>query len=329
MTQIIIKQGMFGSTEIKDQTFTMTKPPRTGKNGLYVTVHGSPVNVHRNIRIKISAESSTIILDDDGNLPSMPVVRTDDQIMDDMRERFKILDHMSHATLDGTVRGLIVTGPPGIGKSYGIEQICDEASVMITLQGSDSKVNVEKGSASAIGLYKLLYEYAAAGSVLVLDDSDTILYDETSLNLLKAAIDSGKTRRLSWRSESHALKDAGIPNTFKFKGSIIFVTNLDFEKSRGKIGAHLLALISRCHYLDMGISGTREKVLRCKQIVSDGMLSRYNFTDTQCDEIIDFIVDNQTKLREISLRMVSKIADLYKMDPNNWKTFANATCIRG
>jgi hypothetical protein len=175
----------------------------------------------------------------------------------------------------------------------------------------------------------LLFQYANKGSVLVLDDSDTILYDEASLNLLKAATDSSSKRRLSWRSESNALKDAGIPNTFNFHGSIIFITNLDFEKTRGKVGAHLGAIMSRCHYLDMGITGTHEKFLRCKQIVADGMLRKYDFTPEAETEILDFIQVNQTNLRELSLRMVSKIADLRKMNAKSWKKYATATCLRG
>lgn len=327
MTTIIIKSGTHGATEITNQEFQMLREPREGKNGWYVTVDGAPVNMDRTIRVKINHEQD--VVRSDAPLPSAPVIeRTDDEIMDAMRQRFGVLDQMTYASLNGTVRGLIVTGPPGIGKSYGIEQILDEANVLLKMSDTGAKVDVEKGSASAIGLYQMLYRYSKPGSVLVLDDSDTILYDETSLNLLKAALDSGKTRRLSWRSESNALKDADIPNSFEFRGAIIFVTNLDFEKTRGKIGTHLDALISRCHYLDMGITGTHEKVLRCKQIVADGMLNRYQFTQEQQAEIVEFIIDNQASLREISLRTITKAADLYKMDAANWKTIASMTLIR-
>jgi hypothetical protein len=33
------------------------------------------------------------------------------------------------------------------------------------------------------------------------------------------------------------------------------------------------------------------------------------------------------RLRELSLRMVLKIADLAKMDFDNWKTLAESTCM--
>ena len=43
---------------------------------------------------------------------------TDDMIMERMRERFQILDDMTQASIDGVVRGMVVTGPPGVGKSF-------------------------------------------------------------------------------------------------------------------------------------------------------------------------------------------------------------------
>jgi len=46
------------------------------------------------------------------------------------------------------------------------------------------------------------------------------------------------------------------------------------------------------------------------------------------DEIIQFIKDNKKKLRELSLRMVLKLADLKKSMPANWRAVAEVTCMR-
>jgi hypothetical protein len=72
----------------------------------------------------------------------------------------------------------------------------------------------------------------------------------------------------------------------------------------------------------------REKLLRIKQIVSEGMLDRYDFGAIQKDEVVEFITANQDKLRELSLRMVLKIADLRKSFPNSWMAMAKTTCMR-
>jgi hypothetical protein len=72
----------------------------------------------------------------------------------------------------------------------------------------------------------------------------------------------------------------------------------------------------------------REKVLRIKQIVNDGMLNSYDFDDVVRDEVVDYIIDNKSKMRELSLRTVLKVADLRKSFPLNWKGMAEVTVMR-
>lgn len=338
MTQIVVQRGKYGTKVIENMQFTMVMPPKMGKKGMYVTVDGDPLGMDRKVRVMIDAETDlTFLHGEDAPEPEAHAGETDEEIMDRMRKKFGVLDGMTIAAVEGHVRAMIVTGPPGVGKSFGVEMTLESLDVMdkmtdgnLTDGTGTAKLGVEKvASASALGLYQLLYEYRAKGSVLVLDDSDTVLYDEAGLNMLKAATDSGKTRKLTWRTESRVLVERDIPEQFNFEGSVIFITNLDFEKTRGKIGDHLQAIVSRCHYLDMGIHDSHEKFLRCKQIVRDGMLEDYKFEDWQVDEILTYIQDNQKELRELSLRMVKKIADLAKMDPTGWRDYAEQTCLRG
>ena len=208
-------------------------------------------------------------------------------------------------------------------------KVLKDAGIMKKLSNDSlRRFGVEKGAATPIGLYQLLYDYSADGSVLVLDDCDSVLYDELSLNLLKAALDSGKKRTLSWRSESRALANNGVPDQFDFKGSIIFITNVKFERTRGKLKDHLDAIMSRCHYLDLTLDTMRDKFLRCKQIVADGMLNEYKFSKEEEADLLDYIYTNKNKLREMSLRMVLKIADLKKMNATKWKSYAESTCMK-
>lgn len=254
---------------------------------------------------------------------------TDAQIIERMRERFNILDEMTQASIDGVVRGMVVTGPPGVGKSFGVEKVLEKNSLFDVLASNKVRFETVKGASSAIGLYKVLYNNADKNSVLVLDDCDTVLYDETSLNLLKAALDSCKKRKLSWNTDSALLRREGIPDTFEFQGSVIFITNLKFDNVRGKIKDHLAAIMSRCHYLDLTMDTTREKVLRCKQIVADGMLNEYQFSAEEENDVMDFLIANKDKMREISLRMVTKLADLKKsFGGDKWKRTAEVTCMR-
>jgi hypothetical protein len=73
----------------------------------------------------------------------------------------------------------------------------------------------------------------------------------------------------------------------------------------------------------------RDRFLRIKQIYRKGELfADYDFTPEQGDEVIAFMEQNQTKLREMSLRMALKIADLTKVSADNWKALAATTCMK-
>jgi hypothetical protein len=164
---------------------------------------------------------------------------------------------------------------------------------------------------------------------VVFDDCDSVLLDDLSLNILKAALDSSKKRTISWNTDSRVLRNEGVPDKFEFKAGAIFITNIKFENVRSKkLQDHLAALESRCHYIDLQMDTDREKVLRIKQITEDGMLDSYDFEGNERDEIIDFIVTNRAKMRELSLRTVLKVADLRKSMPANWQAVAEVTVMK-
>jgi len=191
------------------------------------------------------------------------------------------------------------------------------------------KFEVVKGAMSPIGLYKKLYEHSAKGHVVCFDDCDAILYDDLALNLLKAALDTGKKRTLHWNTESRTLMAEGMPNSFEFNGGVVFITNVKFDNVKSKkLQDHLQALQSRCHYLDLTIDSMRDRMLRIRQIVGTGMLEKYAMGKEAEDQLVQFIYDNKHKLREISLRRVLKIADLWKMAPDRYQHLAEQTCMR-
>jgi hypothetical protein len=254
---------------------------------------------------------------------------SDEEIIARLSERFSILTEMTKAVKHGDVRAMIVSGPPGVGKSFGVEAVLQKDDLFNTLGNKKPKYEVVKGAMSALGLYAKLYEYADEGNVIVFDDCDSILMEDLSLNILKGALDSSKKRYIAWNTDSRLLRSEGIPDRFEFRGAAIFITNIKFEHVKSKrLRDHLDALESRCHYIDLQMDTDREKLLRIKQIVSEGMLDEYEFEDITRDEIVNFITDHAAKLRELSLRMVLKIADLRKSFPSNWQSMAKTTCMR-
>ena len=255
---------------------------------------------------------------------------TDQEILARLAERFEILDEMTKAVKSGDVRAMIVSGPPGVGKSFGVEKVLQKADLFNTLAEKKPKFEVVKGAMSSIGLYSKLYEFSEKGNVVVFDDCDSILMEDLSLNILKGALDSSERRFISWNTDSRVLRSEGIPDRFEFKGAAIFITNIKFEHVKSKrLRDHLDALESRCHYIDLQMDTAREKILRIRQVVKDcAMLERFEFTKAVEQELVEFVAQNQDKLRELSLRMVLKLADLRKSFPNSWVAMAKTTCMK-
>ena len=317
------------AVDVKGMEFPLVDDWKKGSDLVgYVTVDGSyqPGFPTRNIRIKCDQNAFSLI---DHSKAAAKREETDDEIIERLRKRFDILEDMTQATKEGTVRAMIVTGPPGVGKSFGVDKVLKKEDLFNVMGQRKPKYEVVKGAMSAIGLYCKLYEYADKGNVIVFDDCDSVLLDDLSLNILKAALDSSTKRTIHWNTDSSKLRAEGVPGSFEFKAGAIFITNIKFDHVKSKkLQDHLAALESRCHYIDLQMDTEREKVLRIKQIVKDGMLDSYDFKNGEGDEVVGFIDDQKKKLRELSLRTVLKIADLRKSFPNNWKEMAEVTVMK-
>lgn len=335
---IKIKSGSYRGEEIQDQVFPLVKSFRQGANGGFVTVDGAAHFGRDRVRVRVESDDFELVNGDEysdmpvtkNTAPAKKSEKTDEEIIERIAERFEILDEMTAATIEGSIRGVIVSGPPGVGKSYGVERQLDKYSLMDKVANRPERYGVVKGTASAVALYKTLYRYSDKGSVVVFDDCDSILLDDVCLNLLKAALDSGRKRRLSWLTGNKVLENEGIPDSFDFHGSVIFITNLKFDRMKSqKLRDHLDALQSRCHYLDLTLDTMRDRILRIRQIARTGQLFRsQNLGDAAQDEIVEFMVENKDRLREVSLRMAVKVAELYKSFPARWQAMAETTCMR-
>jgi hypothetical protein len=331
MTNVTIIDGTYkirgADTSVAGLTFPLVEPFRVGKTGGYVTVDGSAVNGFpaRNIKIRVNSEQ-------DYELVKGPAVynsrtETDAEIVERIRSRFAMLGEMTKAVKKGDVRAMIVSGPPGVGKSHGVEEVLDRYKMMETMGGKKTH-EVIKGAMSPIGLYCKLFKMSEAGNVVVFDDCDSIFQEDLSLNILKAALDSKKSRWIHWNTDSFKLRNEGVPDKFKFEASAIFITNMKFDKVKGKLREHLDALESRCHYMDLTIDTERDKMLRIRQVIEDGMLDVYTLSDDIKEDIIDFVDINKSRLRELSLRSVLKVADLAVSFPDRWQDFAENTVMR-
>ena len=331
MSNIRIIEGTYKirgkDVDLAGMVFPLTEEFKVGAKGGYVTVDGKAVAGFPDRNIKISVPGPNAY-EPAGKAQIAQREESDEEVIDRLRDRFDMLEDMTRACKKGDVKAMIVSGPPGVGKSFGVEKVLGKHDTIAALADRPAKYQVVKGAMSAIGLYCKLFNYADKDNVLVFDDCDSIFADELSLNILKAALDSKKTRTIHWNTDSFKLRNEGVPDSFEFKGSAIFITNLKFDKAKGKIREHLMALESRCHYIDLTIGTDREKMLRIKQITRDGMLDEHKFADDLVQEIIDFVDINKNRLRELSLRTVLKVADLAKAFPAKWEAMAENTVMK-
>ena len=327
---IYVLEGTYRNRRVENTQFELVKPyqPYPHKEGGFVTVKITDLAQYQAPKdtIRISVDSESKLRD---KPPAQPKDETDEEVIERMRKRFAILDDMTKATKRGDVRAMIVSGPPGVGKSFGVETVLEKYNTLTTLGNMPPKYEVVKGAMSPIGLYCKLYNFSSKDNVLVFDDCDSILLDDLSLNILKAALDSKKVRKICWNTDSHMLRREGVPDQFEFAGSVIFITNIKFDNVKSKkLRDHLEALESRCHYIDLTIDTLREKLLRIQQIVKDGMLNSYALSDEVKQEVVQYIWDHKRRLREVSLRTVLKIADLAKAFPEQWKDMATSTVLK-
>jgi hypothetical protein len=380
--KVLIKRGDYAGGVITDETFELVRGLSMGQKGPFITVNGTGTAgfLDRNFRVGIQNPGDFELEDKNADVfaPRMrPVFRdagmtafvgegdlieqleasshvssdtseSDQQIKDRIAERFSILTNLTTDIARGHIKGLVVSGASGVGKSHEVEAALNRDSLLDKLSFNADAVDQDtrrmtrdknfkprytiiKGYSTAPALYTTLYEYSDPKEVLVFDDCDSVLGDEVSLNILKAALDTSGKRTISWKSSSRNGTDA--PNSFEFKGSVIFITNINFEriveKGTARLAPHLEAIMSRCLYLDLTIDTVREKLCRIEHVARDLRMLEigYKLEPVEVNEVLDFTHTNAKRFRELSLRKVGQLASLRK-GQRDWRRVAEVTLLR-
>ena len=216
----------------------------------------------------------------------------------------------------GSLRSLIINGPPGVGKTFSVESFLKKHA--------SRKYKLIAGHMSTLSLYGNLYHYRDAGNVLVLDDIDSVLSKIEGVNILKAAMDTKPSRRINWESSSSLLNKLNLPTGFDFQGSVILISNVSFGGSGGKIGAHLEALKDRSFTLTIA-NNSRESLFKqlCFMVMKKNLLSSFSLSAKQIQDILMYVENNIESLPKISLRLAIKLAQLVQESPDNWHQMAN------
>jgi hypothetical protein len=194
--QVRIINGTYKSAAVVNQTFRMFGDPFMTRKGPTITVFNDGslgdivkariiVNSHNDYEIlnvfapakRKSAPAEVMGF----NVPMASVVaaepvstESDEEAMNRIATRFQILDEMSLACINGDVRAMIVSGPPGVGKSHGVETQLEKSALFDQIAGKKIRYEVVKGAMTALGLYAQLYKFSDAKNVLVFDDADGV-----------------------------------------------------------------------------------------------------------------------------------------------------------
>ena len=332
-TDIKITTGIYTGKAGTTMTVSAITAPMIGEyvdewEGGSVMIDGTNISYLPNGPVKITvASQSALTVKGGGPLPKK--VETDEEIIERLDERFDMLTDLTKAVKAGKVKSMMVVGPPGVGKSWGVTEVLEKHEMLKHLAGQELETLTISGGISDIGLYQQLYMHRKKNNVLVFDDCDMIFFDDACLNLLKAATDTGRKRKLHWLKESRTLIDADIPNEFEFNGSIIFISNLRFDNVKSKkLRDHLAAMETRFHILDLQMDSEREVLLRIESVVNKGMLDELALEDDVKDQIMVFTRKNAKRFHKLSLRSVLKAAELATAFPTTWQGMAEQTLLK-
>ena len=241
-----------------------------------------------------------------------------------INKRFEFVEQMVSMVSKKTIASAIITGEGGLGKTHtvlasldraGFTNVTDLAEFEIgSVVNTSKSYRVIKGFSTAKGLYRSLFE--GNGMVLVFDDCDSVLKDPVALNLLKGALDSYGERYINWNAD---IRDPDLPRSFKFTGSIVFISNMDLDRVDQ-------AVKSRALCVDLTMTQA-QKVERMEVLVeSEDFLQDFEVSVKR--DAIAFIRDNMDNVANLSLRTLiatTKIA----AEGGDWKQLAKYVLTQG
>jgi hypothetical protein len=298
----------------------MGRPPKDPhKRKLWESLRASAADA------QTKKHSPPIDLYDHAPTPEM----TDDEIVEEVAKSFKVMQTVVESACEGGNRSVVISGAGGVGKSYTVEEITNRY-----VEEEGIKAELVSGVVTPIHLYITLYQNREENNVVILDDADGIFFNEQSIALLKAAMDSKATRRITWKAESNVLTAYDAPKSFIYEGMLIFLTNIDFQRiidtGGSKLTEHLDALMNRAVYLDLMLHDNRTIYLWIDHLVreKDILVEQCGMTEAQQDKILKWMGQHRDGFRNLSIRTAQKIAQHMKKRPKEWEDIARKTELR-
>ncbi len=242
------------------------------------------------------------------------VEEDDTQAQWDINTRFDFVTQLVDMVARNKAVSLIVTGPGGLGKTHTVRAALENAGLKdasgFDAETAEGSFKVIKGYSTAKGLYRELF--FNRDSVIVFDDTDSILKDPIALNLLKGALDSYDKRIISWNAD---MKDDDLPRSFVFNGRVIFISNL----KRSQMDA---ALKTRAYVVDLAMN-LQQKIDRMAVLAaSEQFMPQFSVKYKQ--DALKLIQEMGPRAKEVSLRSLQAVTRI-RASGSNWRALAEYT----
>jgi hypothetical protein len=253
-----------------------------------------------------------------------PMVKKNEQTLDDkvkfFEETMEDIYDISRKVGAGAFNSLFISGRAGTGKTYNVERALKDEGLE-----EDEDYMLISGAVSVIMMYKKMYQFR--NKTLIFDDCDAVFRDENGRNILKAALDTKKVRRISYlkksslvfdpkdyendpQGEYEQIENGLVPAYFEFAGRVIFISNLEKDKADPDG-----AIRSRSYLIDVDPD---DATLMERMRLLLPHLEPKEMPLSEKEEIFDFM----QQANDISMRTFVKAAGLKSAGLKNWKRMA-------
>jgi hypothetical protein len=248
-----------------------------------------------------------------------PVVK---RIAFSLQEKFRFYALYTDMVLGRNSRAMVVPGPPGVGKSFLLKQALKRYNLKdcraFVDQAKEDEKHISlygdyiifKGKMTPKAFFRILFEYRK--NIIVLDDCD-ILDDPDVVNVAKGALDNGGDGMVTWATnKSGEMRDMDLPETFKFEGKVINLTNLKASQLDS-------AIRSRAWIADLW--GSVEEIFGYMRGILAGPTDLgQKYTKKEIFDALDCMYENRAICSEVSFRMLEQCVEVRHVCANeDWQ----------